>query len=250
MQDLTPYMDPFFGNGTIDLPKPEGIAATWFFIKAQTGNTHPGAQAPLSMISAGAYTGAYPTGYGVNAPNTHATPARYLDRPAALGFAHMQQSGTGASVVEDAQPGDVIQVDVVLSVDSGYRSVEAALVSTDPLFINSGARNLVGKGLKIGVPREYFQEGLEPEVSDAVKSAIGVLEQLGAVGAAQVPVVQPVGEGLRANRCLRLAGVNAAACVALEATMALRPGQGEMGHVDLLGGPGGGAPARDHPAPG
>jgi len=36
------------------------------------------------------------------------------------------------------------------------------------------------KGLKIGVPREYFQEGIELEVNDAVKSAIGVLEQLGA----------------------------------------------------------------------
>ena len=96
MTDLTRYMDPFFGNGTIDLPEPEGIAATWFFIKAQTGNTHPGAQAPLSMISVGAYTGAYPTGYGVNAPNTHATPARYLDAPAAMGFSHLHQSGTGA----------------------------------------------------------------------------------------------------------------------------------------------------------
>ena len=69
MKQLTRYMDPFFGNGTIDLPEPEGIAATWFFIKAQTGNTHPGAQAPLSMISVCPYTGAYPSGYGQNAPS-------------------------------------------------------------------------------------------------------------------------------------------------------------------------------------
>ena len=76
MQNLIPYMDPFFGNGTIDLHEPAGMAATWFFIKAQTGNTHPGACAPFGMTSVCSYSGAYPTGYGLNAPNTHATPPR------------------------------------------------------------------------------------------------------------------------------------------------------------------------------
>ena len=33
------YADPFLGNDAIALPEPEGIAATWFFVKAQTGNT-------------------------------------------------------------------------------------------------------------------------------------------------------------------------------------------------------------------
>jgi len=93
--DLLELADPFFGNGAIDLPTPEGIAATWFFIKAQTGNTHPGATTPFGMVSACAYSGAYPTGYGVNAPNTHGTPARRFDRPVASGFTHLQQSGTG-----------------------------------------------------------------------------------------------------------------------------------------------------------
>jgi putative alpha-1,2-mannosidase len=96
MQDLTRYMDPFFGNGTIDLPEPEGIAATWFFIKAQTGNTYPGACAPFGMLSACAYSGAYPTGYGLNAPNTNSTPRQAFDRLVASGFTHLQQSGTGA----------------------------------------------------------------------------------------------------------------------------------------------------------
>lgn len=96
MQSSLTYMDPFFGIGTIDLPEPQGLAATWFFIKAQTGNNHPGACAPFGMISACAYSGAYVTGYGLNAPNTHATPARYRDRPVASGFTHLQQSGTGA----------------------------------------------------------------------------------------------------------------------------------------------------------
>jgi len=96
MQSPLLYMDPFFGIGTIDLPEPQGIAATWFFIKAQTGNNHPGACAPFGMISACAYSGAYVTGYGLNAPNTNSTPAQYRDQLVASGFTHLQQSGTGA----------------------------------------------------------------------------------------------------------------------------------------------------------
>ena len=96
MQDLTPYMDPFFGNGTIDLPQAEGIAATWFYIKAQTGNTNPGACAPFGMLSACAYSGAYPTGYGLNAPNYNSTPPQRFEELVASGFTHLQQSGTGA----------------------------------------------------------------------------------------------------------------------------------------------------------
>jgi aspartyl-tRNA(Asn)/glutamyl-tRNA(Gln) amidotransferase subunit A len=37
------------------------------------------------------------------------------------------------------------------------------------------------KGLKIGIPREYFIEGLDPEVERAVKEAIRKFESLGAV---------------------------------------------------------------------
>ena len=36
------------------------------------------------------------------------------------------------------------------------------------------------KGMKIGVPKEYFIEGTQPETAEAVKAAIGVLKNLGA----------------------------------------------------------------------
>jgi aspartyl-tRNA(Asn)/glutamyl-tRNA(Gln) amidotransferase subunit A len=36
------------------------------------------------------------------------------------------------------------------------------------------------KGLRIGVPKEYFIEGIQPEVETAVRQAITVLQQLGA----------------------------------------------------------------------
>jgi aspartyl-tRNA(Asn)/glutamyl-tRNA(Gln) amidotransferase subunit A len=37
------------------------------------------------------------------------------------------------------------------------------------------------KGMKIGIPRDYFGEGLDGEVSQAVKGAAKVLEEKGAV---------------------------------------------------------------------
>ncbi|GAA2611589.1 hypothetical protein Adu01nite_23810 [Paractinoplanes durhamensis] len=60
------------------------------------GNTHPGATSPLGMVSACAYSGAYPTGYGRYAKNTEGVPEEMFDRHQASGFTHFQQSGTGA----------------------------------------------------------------------------------------------------------------------------------------------------------
>ncbi len=36
------------------------------------------------------------------------------------------------------------------------------------------------KGMKIGIPREYFSSGLEPEVEETIKKALSTLESLGA----------------------------------------------------------------------
>ncbi len=36
------------------------------------------------------------------------------------------------------------------------------------------------KGLRVGIPREYFVEGMQPEVEQAVRAAVKVLRQLGA----------------------------------------------------------------------
>ena len=48
------------------------------------------------MVSACAYSGAYPTGYGRYAKNLEGVPADLFDRMQASGFTHFQQSGTGA----------------------------------------------------------------------------------------------------------------------------------------------------------
>ncbi len=89
-------VDPFIGTAASDLPPTDGLAATWWWPKAQVGNTHPGACHPLGMVSACAYSGAYPTGYGLYDLNTEGRPRQLFDRLEASGFTHFQQSGTGA----------------------------------------------------------------------------------------------------------------------------------------------------------
>lgn len=89
-------VDPFIGTDITDLPRPDGLAATWWWPKPQVGNTHPGATHPLGMVSACAYAGGYPTGYGTFDLNTEGIPDLIAAEHRISGFTHFQQSGTGA----------------------------------------------------------------------------------------------------------------------------------------------------------
>ena len=93
---MTSAVDPFIGTEVTELPPPNGLAATWWWPKPQIGNTHPGATYPLGMVSACAYSGAYPTGYGRYELSTEGVPSAMYRRQVASGFTHFQQSGTGA----------------------------------------------------------------------------------------------------------------------------------------------------------
>lgn len=90
------YADPFFGSGISQPPGGGRLASTWFFLKPQVGNTSPAACVPFGMVSAGAYSGAYPTGYGAFDLNFVAVPPRLHDRLLAAGFTHFHVNGTGA----------------------------------------------------------------------------------------------------------------------------------------------------------
>ncbi len=90
------HIDPFIGTEVTDLPAPSRLAATWWWPKPQVGNTHPGACHPLGMVSACAYSGAYPTGYGLYDLSTEGVPEQIHDSYVASGFTHFQQSGMGA----------------------------------------------------------------------------------------------------------------------------------------------------------
>ncbi|MDE0573735.1 glycoside hydrolase family 92 protein [Demequina sp. B12] len=90
------HVDPFIGVDVTDLPPRSGLAATWWAPKPLIGNTHPGATHPLGMVSAAAYSGAYPTGYGLYDLSTEGVPEQIHQSLVASGFTHFQQSGTGA----------------------------------------------------------------------------------------------------------------------------------------------------------
>ena len=91
------YVDPFIGTDATDLPPPQGLAATWWWPKPQVGNTHPGATYPFGMVSACAYSGAYPTGYGpVRAEHRGRAAADVRRSQSPPASRHFQQSGTGA----------------------------------------------------------------------------------------------------------------------------------------------------------
>ncbi len=74
---------------------------------------------------------------------------------------------------------DVTDAAVVLNAIAGFDNRDSTAVS---LPVPDYTKCLTGdiKGLRLGVPKEYFVEGMQPEVTDAIKSAIARLEELGA----------------------------------------------------------------------
>ena len=68
---------------------------------------------------------------------------------------------------------------VLLQATAGYDPQDSTSVP-EPVPDYLAALNQDIKGLKVGVPREFFQEGLDPEVRAAVEDALKTLERLGA----------------------------------------------------------------------
>ena len=74
---------------------------------------------------------------------------------------------------------DVSDCALVLSAIAGHDSRDSTSVSSPEPDYPSGINRDV-RGLRLGVPKEYFVDGVDPEVEGAVRDAIGVLEGLGA----------------------------------------------------------------------
>ena len=74
---------------------------------------------------------------------------------------------------------DVTDCAMVLNAISGHDPLDSTSMNSEvPDYTKSLGMDI--KGLRIGVPEEYFIEGIEPGVEKAVREAIGVLEGLGA----------------------------------------------------------------------
>jgi aspartyl-tRNA(Asn)/glutamyl-tRNA(Gln) amidotransferase subunit A len=68
---------------------------------------------------------------------------------------------------------------VLTGVISGHDAADATSAKLDPIAWKAGDRSI--KGLRIGIPKEYFVSGLSSEVSDALRESVRVLEGLGAI---------------------------------------------------------------------
>lgn len=89
------YANPFWGNAGTQSPAAEGMARNWNWLKAQTGNTHPGALVPCGWVSVVPYSAAYSCGYGINGVSSCGPAPVALDRKYAYGFSHFHTSGVG-----------------------------------------------------------------------------------------------------------------------------------------------------------
>ncbi len=68
---------------------------------------------------------------------------------------------------------------LLLEVISGHDPMDSTSVElTVPSYTNALDRDI--KGLKVGIPKEYFIEGLDPQVERPVRDAIDVIRDLGA----------------------------------------------------------------------
>ncbi|MGL5270122.1 MAG: Asp-tRNA(Asn)/Glu-tRNA(Gln) amidotransferase subunit GatA [Selenomonadaceae bacterium] len=74
---------------------------------------------------------------------------------------------------------DVTDCAHLLNVIAGYDEKDSTSTKAEvPDFTKSLVQDV--KGLKIGMPKEYFAKGLDPEVEKSVRAAIAQLESLGA----------------------------------------------------------------------
>ena len=83
----------------------------------------------------------------------------------------LDQAGPLAKTVEDAA--------IILSSIAGHDPMDSTSVDL-PTVDYANALSTDIKGLRVGIPKEYFISGMDPEVEKSVREAIGELETLGA----------------------------------------------------------------------
>lgn len=74
---------------------------------------------------------------------------------------------------------DVIDAAILLNAIAGYDAKDSTSIPQDKKDYKKALVNNV-KGMKIGVPREFFGEGIKPETKEAVKKALAFYEKEGA----------------------------------------------------------------------
>ncbi len=75
---------------------------------------------------------------------------------------------------------DVRDAAILLNIICGHDPMDSTSVNTPiPDYLSGLGKDI--RGVRIGVPREYFVEGLDPQVKSAIKESLSKLEGLGAI---------------------------------------------------------------------
>lgn len=75
---------------------------------------------------------------------------------------------------------DVEDCALVMNAIYGYDEKDSTSLKVDDVDFRKALVEDV-KGLKVGVPREFFQEGVDPEIKDMVLKSVAELEKVGAI---------------------------------------------------------------------
>ena len=75
---------------------------------------------------------------------------------------------------------DVTDCAIVLNTIAGHDPQDSTSIP-GPIPDYTAALTGMVKGVKIGIPKEYYGQGIDPEVQTAILKALGVLEQRGAI---------------------------------------------------------------------
>ncbi|MEJ2530909.1 MAG: Asp-tRNA(Asn)/Glu-tRNA(Gln) amidotransferase subunit GatA [Halioglobus sp.] len=83
----------------------------------------------------------------------------------------LDQAGPMARSAEDCA--------LLLNVMAGHDPLDSTSSEVEPVDYTAGLENSL-EGLRIGLPKEYFGEGLDPATGECIQAALGELEALGA----------------------------------------------------------------------
>lgn len=76
---------------------------------------------------------------------------------------------------------DVKDMGLLMNVIAGYDNKDSTSVKTDRIDYYKDIEKLSLKGIKIGLPREYYSKGVDKEINDRMEAVIKVLAKEGAI---------------------------------------------------------------------
>jgi len=167
-----------FGHGVFNINTPFGVPKNPWDIERSCGGSSGGAGCLVNIADFPHVAIAESTGGSISCPaaftNTVGITPTYgrVSRWGLISYANsLDKIGTMSKSVEDAS--------LLLSVIAGHDPMDSTSIELEREDYTSYLKNDV-KGMKIGVPKEYFGEGVDKKIKNRIWENIKLLEDLGA----------------------------------------------------------------------